>query len=439
MARVCYVILVHNEPVNLLGVIGSLWNQRDVFLVWIDAKADLEFVRFANALTSFGENVQTNVGRVMSWAGFSIVDTTLMAYSALRSQVGNYSHVVLCSGTHIPLLHPDSLHERIANNTGWMDISQCAIPEAGLHAQVNLPPGWAQDILIRVRYRYSEIAAVGMLPTEERENWIEPNVLKGSQWHILRSDLVDFIVEHESEIRSSFRDVLVSDELAFQWIVSKSPRFGELRRGNHVFSQWEGASPRRLSFAEAKENASQARFLFARKAQTGSKVDDWINWCRQTLGNSDGAEWLRNASSALRVTGLDAKAPEAMGEGWCNQVLGTLRAELSAVLGGIPKLEKRSNRCYLLDSGRAHSSGGRLFFLCFVHPFPGISVVPALRQADIANDSPLRPRPRVPFFWEFVNLPIGGQASWPVRPATMVSDCERFANIALAQFQQNTP
>jgi hypothetical protein len=110
--------LAHNEPINLLGVVGSLWNREDAFSIWLDAKADEDVVQVANALTCLNDNVKVRVGRVMSWGGFSVLDTTLMAYSGLRNQFGDFSHVVLCSGTHIPLLHPDRIYERIQGYPG---------------------------------------------------------------------------------------------------------------------------------------------------------------------------------------------------------------------------------------------------------------------------------------------------------------------------------
>jgi hypothetical protein len=431
MARVCYVILAHNEPANLIGVLGSLWNRSDAFSIWVDAKSDPEFVQLANGLTRVGGNLQIHMGRVMSWGGFSIVDTTLMAYSSLRDQVGDFSHVILCSGTHVPLLHPDGIYERIRDCAGWMDVCACKIPEAGLRVRDNLPPGWVGDILMRVRYRYAEFPGVGMLPTEERQNWIAPTLLEGSQWHVLRSDLVDFIVEHESEIHHNFRDVLVPDEHAFQWIVSRSPRFQELRRGDHVFMRWEGASPKRLSFSEAAEIAAQGQFLFARKAHAGCAVDDWIAWTRDRLANAGGARWLQGASLALQSA---ASEPGAHGvvtsEELCNRLLGTLQVELFTTLGTHTKLEERSKGRWLIDSGRRHSSGGRLFFLCFAaEPSLGISVVPALRQGDLVDDNPIYSQPRVHLFSEFVNLPIGGRVGWSIGPTDTLTNCKQFANI----------
>jgi hypothetical protein len=63
MARICYVILAHSEPINLLGLIGSLWNREDAFSIWLDAKADEGVVQAANALTGLGDNVKTSLGR----------------------------------------------------------------------------------------------------------------------------------------------------------------------------------------------------------------------------------------------------------------------------------------------------------------------------------------------------------------------------------------
>ncbi len=429
--------MAHSEPTNLLGLVGSLWNREDAFSIWIDAKADEEVVQAANVLAGLAGNVKTCLGRVGSWGGFSVVDTTLIAYGGLRDQFGDFSHVVLCSGTHIPLLHPDRIWERIRDIPGWMSLCQVAIPEGGLRACDSLPPGWLRDILTRVRYRYAEVPGIGMLPIEKRDTWIEPSVPTGSQWHILRRDIIDFIVEHRSDIRDNFRDVLMPEEHAFQWIALRYSGLGGLLRGDHVFMQWNGASPRRLSFLEVRNLAAVERFLFARKAQTGSTVEDWAAWARDGLGNVDGARYLQEASAPMGPPSVDALASERSKQGGkaCDRLIGVLEAELSASLNTRAKVVKLSRWRHLIDSGKRHKLGGPIYFLCFAEPVLGISVVPALRYADLDRKNPMRDRLRPRFSREFVAFPIGGRLAWSIGSTDTLSDCKEFVNSVFKELQ----
>jgi len=433
MPRICYVILAHDEPINLLGVIGSLWNREDVFSIWLDAKANEEVIRVANALSTSCDNVKTSLGRAMSWGGFSVVDTTLMAYSALRSQFGDFSYVILCSGTHIPLLHPDRIYKRVQSLDGWMDCCQIQIPEGGLRERDRLPSGWTRDILTRIRYRYEEVPCVGMLPTGERDAWMASSFLEGSQWHILSAEIIDFIVEHQSEVRANFQDVRVPDEHAFQWIVSQAPRSGELQRGDHVSMEWKNWSPRRLTFPEAMKVAALGQFLFARKAHSTCTVEDWTAWAHDILENVQGAQRLQEASPALcgvtpQFGGFDGAA---RGERLCSQLLNSLELELSIVLGIRIKSRKCSDWRYVIDSGIPFARGAQIFFLCFAEPSLGMAVVPALRHADLGDDDPMRLLPRPRFFPEFVNLTLGGQTSWRIGLTNTLLNCKEFTNAVL--------
>jgi len=418
LARVCYVIIAHNEPANLFGLIGSLWNPEDAFLVWIDGKADQRFVEAADAAVRFGDNVQVKAGSVMVWGGFSIVDTTLTAYSHLRAQVGEFSHVVLCSGTHIPLLHPDAIFESVRDLPGWLDMIEAQVPEGGL-SQVDsmTPQGWWWHILRRIRYRYVEVPSVGMLAEGIRDNWNGSILLEGSQWHVLRSDLVDFIVQHEDRIREVFHDVVVADEHAFQWIVAQSPMIDEIRRGKIVSVEWEGASPKRVTFAEAAESAAAGQFLFIRKAAPDCTIDDWSAWAGDVLSNYNGASRLKQVAATLDWRGFSADSHDAAEKlpASLEKLLQSLVRALSCALDAEIEIKCLCVARYLIDT-RCHIAGrGPVCFICAVEPRTGIAVIPALRRPPPNEVSdPLRLQPGLPDFPDFVNLPIGGKLFWTI-------------------------
>ena len=293
MARVCYVVLAHTEPANLAGVVGALYNEQDSFLLCLDAKATGHCRQTARALCDSAANIRMMQGALMAWGGFSIVESTLAAYAALQHEAATFSHVILCSGTHIALRHPDRIFAEVERLPGWMDVARVDLPPGGLPAVDSLPKGWRRDVLMRIRHRYAEQPGVGMHPVGERASWPAPTLLEGSQWHVLRHDLFRHVVAQADAIRGRFHDVVVADEHAFQWAASSWDGFAQIRHSDSVSMAWDGASPQRLTLAEAAGIARQGNFLFARKAGAALTVADWAGWAETVLGNAAGADLLR--------------------------------------------------------------------------------------------------------------------------------------------------
>jgi hypothetical protein len=440
LARVCYVVIAHNEPANLLGLIGSLWNPGDAFLIWLDAKADQHFVELARAATRFGTNVQVNIGSVMVWGGFSIVDTTLTAYARLRTQVGRFSHVILCSGSHIPLLHPEAIFAKIENMAGWIDTVEVKIPAGGLGAldQGGPPQSWWQHILRRIRYRYVEVPGVGTFAGSDREAWHAPALLEGSQWHVLRSDLLDFIVANEQRVRDLFHDVVVADEHAFQWIAAQSPMAAEIRQGKSVHMEWAGASPRRVSFSQAATQAAAGQHLFVRKAAVDCTIDLWSDWAARVLSNPDGADKLREVAAGLDWTGgtLQRSAPKPTT--LQDAVLPLLAAAVSASSSGKVEPKRLGAQRFALATARYFGLRGPVWLICALEPGSGIAVIPAVRRTPaLAANDPLWLRPPIPDLPDdFVNLPIDGRVYWMITEAAANDDIQAFIKDVFEQHTQ---
>jgi hypothetical protein len=429
MARVCYVILAHEEPLNLLGLVGSLWNRQDHFSIWIDGKSPSQFTQFAASLGQVEPNITVGTGPVVNWGGFSIVSEALDAYNAVLKDQDDFSHVVLCSGTHIPLRHPEGIHSHIQLMPAWIDISRLELGEEGIARRDALPPGWPRDILTRFRYHYIELDGVGMLPAGPRASWPERFVLEGSQWHVLRRDVLEFVLNQEADLRARFHDVLVPDEHTFQWAVSKPPFSNSLKRGDHVFMEWDGASPRRLGFPEASQvDANQ--YLFARKASPANVLSDWVGWARDKLGNFQGASRLENWTSIAQLAEESAASSRTDEEGNIKPLLATLLTAMS--LSNDNVRNPAPNR-YLIDCGET-ASAAHLFLLGFWNSSTGLSVVPAMRAGDVEPD--IRARPSVPFFSEFRNIAIDTRVGWVIGPPTLADRCNEVIEDIIREVAQ---
>jgi hypothetical protein len=440
MARIHYVILAHEEPINLLGLLGSLWNSNDAFSIWLDGKSSLQFQEFARSISALAGNVHVYVGNVMSWGGFSIVETTLKAYTQLCCNTDDFSHAILCSGTHIPLLHPDKIFPLIKDFPGWMDFTR--VPNAGrdLRQYDQLASGWLRDVVIRFRYRYAELEGIGMIAGEDRSAWIGSDLIKGSQWHVLRRDVVEFIVYHQSRLRNEFNSVFVADEHAFQSILSESPWSDGFIRGDHLSMQWVGASPKRISFDEAKSIAKAQRFLFARKAQSNSTAEQWISWSRLSLENEIGTSWLETAFRRLqpliKTSSQALPVPETTRS--CLEMIKPLLAELLEVLKRELPVTKDARDRYVIPTHRYHPEGGHVFLLCFTEARTGLSVVPALRRAELTASHSMSRKLAIPTFGKYISLPLLGQPVWRIGTLGSTGDWNTLAQ-ALLSFQTRNP
>ena len=414
MARIHYVILAHEEPVNLLGLLGSLWSSKDAFSIWLDAKSSEQFREFARSISALAGNVHVYLGSVMSWGGFSIVDTTLQAYTELCRNRGDFSHSILCSGTHIPLLHPDKIFALVQDIPGWMDFTR--IPNAGcdLTQYDQLAAGWLRDVVIRFRYKYAELEGIGMIAGEDRSAWIQRDLIKGSQWHVLRRDVIEFIVNNQSRIRNDFSSVFVADEHAFQLTLADSPWSEGFIRGDHLSMQWVGASPKRISFDEAKSIAETKTFLFARKAQSNSAAEQWISWSRMSLGNEIGASWLETAFRRLQplIKASSEALPVPKTTHLCLEMIQPLLVELLEVLKCESPVTNEAKDRYVIRTNRYHPEGGPVDLLCFTELRTGLSVVPALRRAELLAGHSMSRKPAIPTFGKYVSLPLLGQPVW---------------------------
>ena len=430
MARLCYVIIAHHEPVNLLGLLGSLWNAQDAFMIWLDAKADRDFVAQARLLQQFGTNVHVTTGTLMAWGGFSIVETTLRAYAAIRPVIGDISHVVLCSGTHIALCHPDLIYERVKNTQGWLDVNEIALPPGGLTFCSALPPGSRRDNILRIADRFAELPGIGMFVSGQRQCWAGEVILKGSQWHILRQDVLDQVLEQADLLRRTFRDVLVADEHAFQWAVARLPDSPALLRGDHVFMQWKGASPDRLTFAAAAERSQKGHFLFARKAPAQASVEEWADFSQTVLANDPGAQHIRRIARDPAW----AQAGEAPPASLAPSRLSTLFATFTAILGAGCSHYKMSATQHSIKTDRFYNAMGPLQVIIIEGSAFGLALVPCVHRSNFASlPLHMQLQPRMPCAWEFVNVPIEGRAFWIIGPRKSESQSlEIVCNLLLA-------
>lgn len=111
MKKVAYLILAHQDPVNLSRLIDRLRHNSD-FYVHIDAKADLaEFTK--NQDQSDVTFVQNRAD--IAWAGIAMINATLHLMQQALNADESYSHLVLLSGADYPIKSATVIHESISS------------------------------------------------------------------------------------------------------------------------------------------------------------------------------------------------------------------------------------------------------------------------------------------------------------------------------------
>ncbi len=111
MARVAYLILVHQDPTHFWRLVRSLDGNAD-FYVHLDAKTD-DAPFLDRALP---ENVRFVERRVaVYWAGFSMVRATLSLIEAALGSGREYSHLVLLSGADYPIKRASAIENHLCS------------------------------------------------------------------------------------------------------------------------------------------------------------------------------------------------------------------------------------------------------------------------------------------------------------------------------------
>ena len=103
MARIVYLVLAHNRPVELVSVIETLIAQGDYVSLHFDRnakKSDYDILRHA-----FGtnENVAFASRRKCGWGGWSLVGATLDMLRAAEAKFEDATHFYLISGACAPI------------------------------------------------------------------------------------------------------------------------------------------------------------------------------------------------------------------------------------------------------------------------------------------------------------------------------------------------
>lgn len=257
--RIAYLMLVHDNPGVLKGLIAALWCKDCGFFVHIDRKAD---IRQFSGIS--GDNFFLSEERVsVNHSGFTMVEATLLLIRDSLSRPQGYDYFVLLSGTHYPLRSKEYVHRFLETNCGSEFISIARMPDEAY----GMPLSKLNRIYFEedepVRRFLSRVLARAGLARRDYRKWLGAlDPYGGSQWWALTREACQYILEFvqsNESVSRFFRNTCCPDEMFFHTILGNSPFRSRVRRNFTYLHMPAGQRPSFLNAAYVEQAELLAR------------------------------------------------------------------------------------------------------------------------------------------------------------------------------------
>jgi hypothetical protein len=260
---ICYLILCHNDAGFVSDLFRYIYEEECIVLLHADAKSPPALHNLIGDIAAGFDNAHALPARSCSWGGYSLTAVALDAISfALRLET-KWTHIILLSEQHLPLLRTGDLVQRMEPGVSYA--------EAQLVSQIY--PGGRADIMHRFARSYRELPGVGAFAQHRqqlREDWLR-QLYHGSQWVVLSVEACALMLETSKQpaLWEPFTQSLLSDETAFPTGLMAGVRSGRLtiRNWNASFIATPGAGGSKdMVFTEENyRHAAAAGKWFIRK------------------------------------------------------------------------------------------------------------------------------------------------------------------------------
>jgi hypothetical protein len=252
---ICYLILCHNSAAFVADLFRSLHDEQSLVLLHADAKAPAELHDLVGSIDARFANAHALPSRSCSWGGYSLTAVTLEAIAFALNEDAAWTHFVLLSEQHLPLLSTAELCRRLEPDVSY----------AEAHLVAAMYPLARDDITHRIYRNYRELPGVGAFAEAPRhlpEAWLA-QLHHGSQWLVLSAQACEFLlaVARDTGFWQPFTRSLLSDEIAFPTALMAGVRSGRLtlKNWNPSFIATPGAGGTTdMVFTEANHHAALA-------------------------------------------------------------------------------------------------------------------------------------------------------------------------------------
>lgn len=235
--RIAYLVLAHKDPQLLKRTVETLSCGDCAFFIHVDQKSDLgDFAEIR------GHNVFFSHKRLpVYWAGFSIVDATLVLLRQAMGASQKFDYVVLLSGSDYPLRSRGYIHKFLDKSHGLEFISMVQIPNETYGMPLSkLNRIWYEPDKPVRRLATRALAKVGLAQRDYRKHLGSLVPYGGSQWWTLTREACHYIlafISSNGHVEKLFRTAPTSDETFFHTILGNSP-FRSRARRSLTYADW---------------------------------------------------------------------------------------------------------------------------------------------------------------------------------------------------------
>lgn len=275
--RICYVILAHKLPHQLVRLVERLQTASATFLIHIDAKAGREVVDPIRSGLDQMENVHFLRSHVCHWGEFGLVTASLEGIRTIVEQRMPSDQAVLLSGQDFPIKRNDEISDVLGRAGDRSYLGYFPLPYDGWpYGGMNRVDRW----YVRLRGRRVELppASVANRLGGPRRPFLPGLQPYGGpmQWSLSAEALAyvyDYVQQHPAFVRF-FRRTLIPDELFFQTLLLNSPMATRVINAELHHIEWSpGADHPNVLTVEDLPRLQTSEALFARKFDSGADAD----------------------------------------------------------------------------------------------------------------------------------------------------------------------
>lgn len=264
MSKIAHIILAHNNPEQLLRLIGRLQHPDADVYIHLDGKAGIG--AFAAILKI--PNVYFIQSRVkVYWGSYSIIQATINSFTEILAAKKNYAYINLLSGNDYPIKSTAQIHEFFNRHPGRIFMEYVTTDSDWWHSiKTRVTQYHLTDFHFPACY-YVQVLLNKIMP--ERKAPASLQFVGRSQWLTLTSDAAQYVVDYlrdNPKIRQFFRLTWGADEILIHTILYNSPFKDKIENNNYRYIDWseKKASPKTLNMADA-DMLVNSPCLFARK------------------------------------------------------------------------------------------------------------------------------------------------------------------------------
>lgn len=275
--RICYVILAHTLPHQVVRLVERLQSPSALFLVHIDAKATGDVVDPIMLSLERMANVRFLRRYVCHWGEFGLVAASLEGIRTIVEERLPCDQAVLLSGQDFPIKSNDEIADVLGRAGDWSHLGWFPLPYDGwVHGGLNridrwhvrggdrrveLPPAAVADRFGRPRRRFLP----GLQPYGGPMHWS----LSAEALTYVHA----YVRQHPAFVRF-FRRTLIPDELFFQTLLMNSPLAERVINEELHHIEWsQGADHPDVLTVEHFPALQRSDALFARKFDSGADAD----------------------------------------------------------------------------------------------------------------------------------------------------------------------